>query len=173
MTKQPVIVLLIQGSAYSNILLASFFNTTELLRKFTKFLINVMTNLFLEGLNIMTNRFSNKTELLREFTNVLLDAMTNLYVNGIMTNFFFNKKTLLRHFTRVRHTTSTLTLNVRGPSYLGLTRSISCLLMPWFLTSPGHQQSWYWLYRICRSLSYLRKDYKYLRYINVEEWHKM
>ena len=33
-----------------------------------------------------------------------------------------------------------LTLNVRGPSYLGLTRSISWQLMPWLLTSPGHQQ---------------------------------
>ena len=49
-----------------------------------------------------------------------------------------------------------LTLNVRGPSYLGLTRSISWLLMPWLLTSPGHQQPWYWLYTICRSFSYLR-----------------
>ena len=65
------------------------------------------------------------------------------------------------------------TLNVRGPSYLGLTRSISWLLMPWLLTSPGHQQPWYWLYRICRSFSYLRKDFKYLCHINVEEWHKM
>ena len=46
-----------------------------------------------------------------------------------------------------------LTLNMRGPSYLGLTRSISWLLMPWLLTSPGHQQPWYWLYRICRSWS--------------------
>ena len=44
-----------------------------------------------------------------------------------------------------------LTLNVRGPIYLGLTRSIS-----WLLTSPGHQQPWYWLCRICRSWSYLR-----------------
>ena len=35
------------------------------------------------------------------------------------------------------------TLNVRGPSYLGLTRSISWLLMPWLLASPGHQQPWY------------------------------
>ena len=43
-----------------------------------------------------------------------------------------------------------LTLNVRGPSYLGLTRSISWLLMPWLLTSPGHQQPWYWLCRLCR-----------------------
>ena len=61
-----------------------------------------------------------------------------------------------------------LTLNVRGPSYLGLTRSISWLLMPWLLTSPGHQQPWYWLYRICRSWSYSRKDFKYLCHINVE-----
>ena len=32
-----------------------------------------------------------------------------------------------------------LTLDVRGPSSLGLTRSISWLLMPWLLASPGHQ----------------------------------
>ena len=66
-----------------------------------------------------------------------------------------------------------LTLNVRGSSYLGLTRSISWLLMPWLLTLPGHQQPWYWLYRMCRSFFYLRKDFKYLCQINVEEWHKM
>ena len=66
-----------------------------------------------------------------------------------------------------------LTLNVRGPSYLGLTRSISWLLMPWLLTSPGHQQPWYWLCGIGRFLSYLRKDFNYLRRINVEKWHKM
>ena len=66
-----------------------------------------------------------------------------------------------------------LTLNVRGPRYLGLTRSLSWLLMPWLLTSPGHQQPWYWLCRIGRLLSYLRKDLKYLRRINVEKWHKM
>ena len=40
-----------------------------------------------------------------------------------------------------------------GPSYLGLTRSIS-----WLLTSPEHQQPWYWLCSIGRFLSYLRKD---------------
>ena len=61
-----------------------------------------------------------------------------------------------------------LPLNRRGPSYLGLTRSISCLLMPWLLTSPGHQQPWYWLCRICRYWSYLRKDIKYLCHIIVE-----
>ena len=66
-----------------------------------------------------------------------------------------------------------LTLNVRAPSYLGLTRSISWLLMPWLLTSPGHQQPWYWLCRIGRFLSYLRKDFNYLRHINMEKWHKM
>ena len=66
-----------------------------------------------------------------------------------------------------------LTLNVRWPSYLGLTRSISWLLMPWLLTSPGHQQPWYWLCRIGRFLSYLRKDFNYLRRTNVEKWHKM
>ena len=63
---------------------------------------------------------------------------------------------------------SELTLNVWGPSYLGITRSISWLLMPWLLTSPGHQQTWYWLCRICKSWSYLRKDFKFLCHINVE-----
>ena len=40
---------------------------------------------------------------------------------------------------------------VRWPSYLGSPRSLSCLLMPWLLTSPGHQQPWHWLCRISRS----------------------
>ena len=66
-----------------------------------------------------------------------------------------------------KHSTM-LTLNVRGPSYLGLTRSISWLLMSWLLTLPGHQQPWYWLCRICRPWSYLRKDFMYLCHINVE-----
>ena len=51
---------------------------------------------------------------------------------------------------------------------LGLIRSISWLLMPWLLLSPGHQRPWYWLRRIYRSWSYLRKDFKYLCHINVE-----
>ena len=38
-----------------------------------------------------------------------------------------------------------ITLNLHGPSYLDLIRSISWLLMPWLLTSPGYQQPWYWL----------------------------
>ena len=66
-----------------------------------------------------------------------------------------------------------ITLDMQGPSYLGLTRSISWLLMPWLLTSTGHQQPWYWLCRIGRFLSYLRKDFNYLRHISVEKWHKM
>ena len=64
-----------------------------------------------------------------------------------------------------------LTLNVRGPSQLGLTRSISWLLMPWLLASPGHQQPWYWLCRIGRSLSYSGRNFNYLCLISVEEWH--
>ena len=59
-------------------------------------------------------------------------------------------------------------LDVRGLSYLDLTRSISRLLMPWLLTSPGHQQPWYWP---CRSWSYLRMDFKYMCNINVKKWH--
>ena len=63
---------------------------------------------------------------------------------------------MCRLFRSENLTASGLTLNV--PSYLSLTRSISWLLMPWLLMSPGHQQPWYWLYRTWRSFSYLRKD---------------
>ena len=45
--------------------------------------------------------------------------------------------------------------------------------MSWLLASPGHQQLWYWLCRMGRSLSYLRKDFNHLCHINVEEWHEM
>ena len=54
-----------------------------------------------------------------------------------------------------------------------LTRSISWLLMPWLLASPGHQQPWYWLCRIGRSFSYSRRNFNYTCFISVEEWHKM
>ena len=47
-----------------------------------------------------------------------------------------------------------LTLNERGPSYFSLTSSISWLLMSWLLSSPGHHQPWWWLYRIGMSLAY-------------------
>ena len=83
------------------------------------------------------------------------------------------KKQHVKLFSHMISMRSMLILNVRGPSYLGLTRSVSWLLMPWLLTSPGHQQPWYWLYKMCRSFSYLRKDFKYLCHINVEEWHKI
>ena len=47
-----------------------------------------------------------------------------------------------------------LTLNMWGPSYPDLTRSLSWLLMSWLLASPGHQQPWYWLCKLGRSLSF-------------------
>ena len=146
----------------------------------------------------------------------------------VESNYKHSVSGLLKHLTY-----TVLTLNMRGPSYLGLTRSISTgdplhsraactqpcnvntqsrahcspgaqlceqwghscvnngarlcasarlcrgspvislLLMPWLLTSPGHQQPWYWRHRIYRSSSYLSKDLKYLWQITVEEWHKM
>ena len=75
--------------------------------------------------------------------------------------------------TRNKRTTLHLTLNVREPSLVGLTRSISWLLMPWLLASPGHQQPWYCLCRIGRSLAYSMRNFNYLCLISVEEWHKM
>ena len=73
------------------------------------------------------------------------------------------------HFQKNITVVEELTLNVRGQSYIGSTRSISWLLMPWLFTWPGHQQPWNWLCRICcRSGSYTRKGFKDLCHTSVE-----
>ena len=66
-----------------------------------------------------------------------------------------------------------LTLSVWGPSHIGLIWSISWLLMPWLLLSPGHQQPWYCLCGIAQSWSFMRNDFNYLGHVNVEVWHEM
>ena len=72
------------------------------------------------------------------------------YVVSVLTSTDFRHGWAMRtvFWTFFQHA---LTLNVRGPSFLDLTRSIRWLLMPWLLMSPGHQQPWYWLCRISRS----------------------
>ena len=62
----------------------------------------------------------------------------------------------------IRTNNVTLTLNVRGPSYLGLTRSISWLLMAW---CPGSLR--------CQDIS--SHDIDYVEYVGpgqvlLEEW---
>ena len=37
--------------------------------------------------------------------------------------------------------------------------------MTWLLTSPGHQQLWYWLFRINASLFSMEEDFEYLQYL--------
>ena len=41
------------------------------------------------------------------------------------------------------------------------------------LASPGHHQPWQGLSKIGRSLSYTRKDFNYLRRVNVAQWYRM
>ena len=60
-------------------------------------------------------------------------------------------------------------VNMQGPSYPSLTRSISWLLMPWILASPRHQHPWHWLCKIGKFLSYTRKDFNCLCTLIVEE----
>ena len=52
-----------------------------------------------------------------------------------------------------KHSPSWLCLVMLKLKYCGQTWSISWLLMPWLLVSPGHQQQWYWLCKIHRLLS--------------------
>ena len=49
-----------------------------------------------------------------------------------------SQTTFSNEFSWMKMNEFRLTLNVWGPSKLGLTRSISWLLMPWLLVSPGH-----------------------------------
>ena len=51
---------------------------------------------------------------------------------------------------------SLITVNVRKPSYPELTRSISWLLMLWLLATLSHQHSWYWLWKIGKTLPSMR-----------------
>ena len=125
---------------------------------------NGLVGVIINNINLCDNE-----QILSHFSHTVLSLLQAPYPKDAhhwwMTFFLIahNRSASLKH----------LTLSVRGPSYLGLTRSISWLLMPWLLTSPGHQQPWYWLRRIGRFLSYLRNHFNYLRRINVEKWHKM
>ena len=61
------------------------------------------------------------------------------------------------HWKQFSHMTAAykvvlLTLNMKEQSYPGLTRSISWLLMPRLLASPGQQQPWFWWCKLGRSL---------------------
>ena len=49
-----------------------------------------------------------------------------------------------------------LILLVLKLEYSGITRSIPWLLMPWLQKEPGHQQPWYWIFRINGSLASMR-----------------
>ena len=43
-----------------------------------------------------------------------------------------------------------------------------CFLMPWLLASPGHQQPWYWSYKIDEFLSYMMNCFNSLCHLSIE-----
>ena len=61
-------------------------------------------------------------------------AMIHCFVILLILS-FDNHNNFIWFGINLRYISIKLTLNVRGPSYLGLTRSISWPLMPWLLTS--------------------------------------
>ena len=65
-----------------------------------------------------------------------------------------------------------LTLLELWREYSERSRSIPCLLMPWLLTSPGHQQPWYWPWGINWSLWSMEEDLRYLRYLMLRNYRK-
>ena len=62
----------------------------------------------------------------------------------LVNNLGFNQKWTIK---------SLLNLLVLKLDYSRWTGSISWLLMPWWWKEPGHQQPWYWLFRINRASS--------------------
>ena len=61
---------------------------------------------------------------------------------------------------------------VQKLKYSWITRSMSWMLMTWFLVVPCHQQKYHRLCMINGSLS-MRKDSKYLCILRFEKWRKM
>ena len=46
-------------------------------------------------------------------------------------------------------------------------------LAPCVANSLRYQQSWYWVCRAGKFLSYMRKEYNYLCHVSVGEWNKL
>ena len=80
------------------------------------------------------------------------------------TNTFFM---FLRNNSTCKHAPS------GAPAYYRKTRSISILLMPWLLASPGHQQPWYWLCVMSIFLSSVWVNFNNLRCFCFEDWCEM
>ena len=76
---------------------------------------------------------------------------------------------IIHHDPQKSWGTWVLTLLVLTLEYSKRFRSIPWLLLPWLLTSPGHQQPWYWLCSINGSLSSTRKNFNYMYYLSVEK----
>ena len=53
--------------------------------------------------------------------------------------------------------------------YFDITMSILCLLMPWLLPSPSHQQTWHWLHKMHRTLSFVKNDFDKLINLGIDD----
>ena len=51
--------------------------------------------------------------------------------------------------------------------------TIPCLLIPWLLTSPGHQQPWHWLHKLTMFLPSLKINFNSMQHVNFDEWYKL
>ena len=77
---------------------------------------------------------------------------TCIHKRGLMAFTLFHRK--CSRYRSLIWVWKLLTLNVRGPSYLGLARSISWCWCPGFLRRQdisSHDIEYYWPYRVCRS----------------------
>ena len=95
-------------------------------------------------------------------------------INGLGNGLGSNIETEMPSFWgNLHHRLHRKLINVQGPRYLGLTRSVSRLLMPWLLESPKHQHPWYWPCRIGKFLSYMKKDFNCRCPLTVEKFYEL
>ena len=93
---------------------------------------------------------------------------------GTLTNATHTLSMTLAYITRVCPEINIPVHNIYQyvikPEDFEIPRSIPLLLMPWHLASPGHQQPWYWISSINRSLSSTTKDFNYLIHPSIDCW---
>ena len=108
--------------------------------------------------SLVTGEFPSQRPVTRSF-DVFFDLCPNKWLSKQSWGWWFETPSC-----SLWHHCNEKTKNFSGVrmEYSRRNMPIRLLLMPWFLVSPGHQQSCYWQCRMNVVLSSMRKDFTYL-----------
>ena len=117
----------------------------------------VMLNLILVSYNLLTLRWCayRKSFLMDNKDPICL--VKNMSADDLVTE-------------RVHAAINSYCIDLICPEYSRKIRPTSWLLIPRLLASQSHHLTWYWLYRLNRCLSFMRKDFNNKHYLSVEKW---